>query len=47
MAKKAKPNVESKPQPTFKLTELAYSIRVINNDYEAWCNKPLPTEYPE
>lgn len=46
MAKKAKPN-RNVEQPTFKLTELAYSIRVINSDYEGWCNKPIPTEYPE
>lgn len=49
MAKKAKPktNVENKALPTFQLTELAYSLRIINSDYEGWCNKPLPTEYPE
>lgn len=49
MAKKAKPNtnVEAVKQPTFQLTELAYSLRVINSDYEGWCNKPLPTDYPE
>lgn len=47
MAKKVKPNVETKTVPTFKLTELTYSIRVINSDYENWCNKPLPIEYPE
>ena len=42
MAKKAK-----KKLPSFKLSELAYSIRVINSDYENWCNKPLPTQYPD
>ena len=33
--------------PQFKLTELAYSLRVITSNYEEWCNMPLPTQYPD
>ena len=47
MANKSKSNVASVQQPTFKLTELAYSLRIITNDYEFWCNKQIPSDDSE
>ena len=47
MANKSKSNVASVQQSTFKLTELAYSLRIITNDYEFWCNKQIPSDDTE
>lgn len=34
-------------QPSFKLTELAYSLRIIKKDYAEWCARPLPIVYQD